>query len=278
MAKIITHPGGAHLDDLLSTCLVLSRNTEIELIERRIPTKEEMEDPDVWILDIGHQLSPKLLNFDHHMEDTEDCTLSLLLKEWNLWEEATRVFPWLPVVVLEDAKGPLRVQKLLGMDQKTKEAMESFVEETVLNLFQEQESIVKNSFMFILLKEIGNRFFQHLDDYKSMLLELKEKAKFKTINGVPIVQCLGVKKNRIFAQVIERMKREKWGDGGIVIYKGDRPDGSITFKRYDDDERVDFTLIAQKEKVLFTHKNGFLVVLEPIEESEIDEYISLSML
>ncbi|MBN1800557.1 MAG: MYG1 family protein [Candidatus Lokiarchaeota archaeon] len=277
MHKIVTHPGSAHLDDLLSTCLVLSRDPAVSLIERRNPSEEELKDPDTWVLDIGKALKPKLRNFDHHQEAMDDCTLSLLLRSWNLFEEASNVFSWLPIAVLMDSRGPSFVQERLGIDKNAVDGLESFVEEVLLDLFQENDRIVKGEPLFILLKTIGERFFSQLKEYRTVQAEIQKKASFTTIKGVPVITCLGVKPNAVFFKVLERTKRDKWGNGGACVYDNDRPEKSMVLKRYDDDSRIDFTRLAGKDKILFAHKNGFMVATAPLSEQEIEKYLALAI-
>jgi hypothetical protein len=75
-------------------------------------------------------------------------------------------------------------------------------------------------------------------------------------------------------KALKDKKEEKWGFGGIGIYPNNRPEGSIAAMRFEDDERVDFTRIADYEKVIFAHSNGFLVALEEnISKKELEKYI-----
>ena len=48
---ILTHPGGAHKDDLLAVCILAAQHGAP--IVRREPTSEELNDPEVAIVDIG---------------------------------------------------------------------------------------------------------------------------------------------------------------------------------------------------------------------------------
>ena len=78
---IITHPGGAHKDDFLA-CSVLLSNHPVSIF-RRDPTEQELEDPEVAVVDIGHQHDPKLNNFDHHQlprDHEPTCALSWFCK------------------------------------------------------------------------------------------------------------------------------------------------------------------------------------------------------
>lgn len=71
IARVITHPGVFHADDVCATAyLRLFGYTGV--VERRIPTAAELDDPNVLVVDIGHRHEPALLNFDHHQFGKKD--------------------------------------------------------------------------------------------------------------------------------------------------------------------------------------------------------------
>jgi hypothetical protein len=67
----VTHSGPAHRDDVLSVALALSLEGNIP-VYRRNPTPEELDSPNVLILDTGERHEPELNNFDHHQLEDED--------------------------------------------------------------------------------------------------------------------------------------------------------------------------------------------------------------
>lgn len=69
VTKIITHNGNAHFDEFLAVALILARHEDTHFtIERRDPTEDELNDPKIWVVDIGHRYEPHLKNFDHHQD------------------------------------------------------------------------------------------------------------------------------------------------------------------------------------------------------------------
>ena len=152
MALIITHPGSSHLDDFLSCCLVVSRSGNIKKIKRKEPDLGEIKNPIIWKLDVGEIHDSDLKCFDHHQAGMdEECTLSLLLKNWELWSVANNIHNWLKIVVIKDTLGPKEVTKQLEISFKAMGALDSFVERSVLNFFNKQKEIVKGSFLFSLM-------------------------------------------------------------------------------------------------------------------------------
>ena len=69
---IVTHPGGAHKDDLLAVCVLAALHGCP--IVRREPTPEELDDPQVAVVDIGGIHDPARSNFDHHHFPREHAT------------------------------------------------------------------------------------------------------------------------------------------------------------------------------------------------------------
>ena len=75
---IITHPGSAHFDEVTAVSLILAVYTDLEFrIERREPYTAELDDPNVWVVDIGDRYEPEKRNFDHHQ--SLDCPAAFVL-------------------------------------------------------------------------------------------------------------------------------------------------------------------------------------------------------
>lgn len=270
---IITHSGRAHLDDFLSCCLVINRDLECLLIHRRDPTKEEIEDPEIWKLDIGKGLRPDSKLYDHHQEDMDDCTLSLLLKDWGEWERAKITFLWLETMVMLDSRGVRKTLKHLNMPPPTLAFFDSFVERSMLRLFSKKNIIKKNTLLFKLMRFIGKMFFEEMDEYQSAINLVEKNTEFKEIQDVPVIQYIK-KLTPSLDRVLREKKKAKWGYGGIVIFPNDRPMGSIAVKRYDEDERVDFRKLSESdENIIFIHKSGFFAVFKAMCDYELDQYI-----
>jgi hypothetical protein len=277
MALIITHPGSAHLDDFLSCCLVVNKNGNIKKIKRKEPNKAEIKDPAIWKLDVGGMFDPDIKCFDHHQDGMdEECTLSLLLKNWGLWSIANEVHKWLKIVVINDTIGPKEITKQLKISFKAMGALNSFVERTILDFFNKQKEIEKESLLFSLMEIIGQNFFALIDEYTTIMGEVKEKLKYKIINGVQsILFYKNLNHSSTLIRIIKDKMKEKWPDlrGGIAVYPNKRVKGTLALKRFDDDERVDFSRISHYEKVVYSHPKGFFVSVRQMTEDQLVQYI-----
>lgn len=281
MALIITHPGSSHLDDFLSCCLVMNKSGNIKKIKRKEPDKAEIKDPAIWKLDVGESLDPEIKCFDHHQNGiNEECTLSLLLKNWGLWLIANEVHNWLNIVVINDTLGPKEVTKQLKISFKSMGALHSFVERTLLDFFSKQNEIEKGSLLFSFMEMIGQNFFALIDEYTTVMEEVKEKIEYKTINGVQSIFCYkGLNHSSTLVRIIRDKMIEKWPNlkGGIAVYPNRRVKGTIALRRYDDDERVDFSRISHYEKVVYSHPKGFFISVRQMIEDQLVQYIKDSI-
>jgi len=277
MAIIITHPGSAHLDDFLSCCLVINNSGIIKKIKRREPNKPEIKDPNIWKLDVGEMHDPKIKCFDHHQDNMKDeCTLSLLLKHWGIWSNANEVHKWLKIVVLNDTKGPKAVTREIKISFKSMGLLNSFVERTILDLFRTASVIKKGSVLFSVMEIIGQRFFALVDEYFTVMEEIKGKIEYHIIKDVPIISCYkDLKHSESLVGILKDKMSERWPDlkGGIAIYPNKRVKGTIALKRMQDDQRVDFTRISNNKKVVYCHPDGFFISVEQMSDDELETYI-----
>ena len=277
MGVIITHPGSAHLDDFLSCCLVINKSGNVRKIKRKEPSITEIKDPSIWKLDVGEKHDPEKKCFDHHQDGMDDeCTLSLLLKNWRSWSIANEVHKWLIIVVINDTIGPIEITRQLKISYTAMGALNSFVERTILDFFKEQKEIEKGSFLFSLMENIGRNFFALIDEYTTIIEEVNEKLEYKMINGVQTIFCYkSFDHSSTLTRIIKDKMKEKWSDlkGGIAVYPNKRIDGTIALKRYDNDERVDFSRISHYEKVVYSHPKGFFISVAQMLEDELEHYI-----
>src|SRR6478752_6661686 len=105
---ILTHPGGAHKDELLA-CSVLLALHPVPLV-RREPAAEDLANPTTAVVDVGHLHEPARNNFDHHQlpkDQIPTCSLSLVLQHLGLYEDARQFCDWLEAAEWFDFSGPV---------------------------------------------------------------------------------------------------------------------------------------------------------------------------
>ncbi|MFT5434767.1 MAG: uncharacterized UPF0160 family protein, partial [Myxococcota bacterium] len=116
ITQILTHPGGAHKDDLLAVCVLIAKSGAP--VVRRDPTDADLADPTIAVVDIGGSHDPSQLNFDHHhfpREHPPTCALSLVLQHLGMYEDALQLCDWLETAEWFDSRGPNKTAKWLGV-------------------------------------------------------------------------------------------------------------------------------------------------------------------
>ena len=143
--KIITHSGIAHRDEFLACGLAAAAGLVDDdvCVERREPTLQEIADPEVLVLDVGHTYNPRKRSFDHHQKEAEvrnECALSLLAKslqydENTTYDELLGTESWYRLTKQIDSNGPESVLQELSL-QAFPYALKSPVEEALLHCFE----------------------------------------------------------------------------------------------------------------------------------------------
>ncbi|MEO0663582.1 MAG: MYG1 family protein, partial [Planctomycetota bacterium] len=116
---VVTHPGGAHKDDLLAVSVLVALHGCP--VERREPTSEDLADPAVAVVDVGGAHDPARANFDHHQfprDHRPTCSLSLVLDALGLYEDALKFCDWLETAEHFDSRGPKRTAEWLGVPRR----------------------------------------------------------------------------------------------------------------------------------------------------------------
>lgn len=109
--KIITHSGIFHSDELFAIALLKKVYGKHISIERtRTISEKDLENPEIWVLDVGGQYNPTLKNFDHHQDESLSSTniliLNHLFSEKLINEEVFKyLYPQFEVISTIDKNG-----------------------------------------------------------------------------------------------------------------------------------------------------------------------------
>jgi len=118
-SEIITHPGSSHKDEFLA-CSLLVAVHEAPIL-RRDPTQQDISNPRIAVVDVGGFHQPELGNFDHHQfpkDHPPTCSLSLVLMDMGLYEDARQYCDWLEVAEWFDTRGPQETAAWLGVERE----------------------------------------------------------------------------------------------------------------------------------------------------------------
>jgi Uncharacterised protein family (UPF0160) len=240
---IITHPGSAHFDDVTAVSLILAVHAGIEFkIERREPSPAELDNPEVWVVDVGDRYEPEKRNFDHHQ--SADCPAGFVLvaKYLGLWETLS-VLPWWDFKDSVDRIGPVKSSRIFhaGDDLVNRNP----VEDWLTNRFtSEPQSSLP------LLRSFGAHVIEHARGLKRQI-DFWKAARRLVIAGVPAV--IGETRESFGLEEYRRLADEP---PDIVISLDRRSEGWRLY-RYDG-APVDFSLLADCPEIEFAHNSGFM--------------------
>ncbi len=279
---IITHPGSAHRDEFLACCLLVS---EYNIpIERREPTKKDLDDPLICVIDVGGEHTEGRNNFDHHQfpaDHSPICSLSLILQKMGLYQEARQFFDWLEPTERFDTQGPVQTTKWLGIDRSILSKLHSPVDSTVLFQFSKHAQLQSGDLIYEVMRLVGT-------DMVNYLRSMREKVKFIENNAVIWNLKPTCGSNDLLAIFLPRVPTEVESPAqglnrfieaqqiqdkvAAVIYP-DRRGSGYGMSRYNDHEDFDFTLIADEEDVHFAHARGFVAKTTATEADRLLELL-----
>jgi hypothetical protein len=263
--SILTHPGGAHKDDLLAVCVLIAKYGAP--VERRDPTEAELDDPAVAIVDIGGRHEPARSNFDHHhfpREHPPTCALSLLLDDLGLYEDALMFCDWLEPAEWFDSRGPNKTAAWLGVPRKAISQLNSPVDITLLRRFASKTSLAAGDPIYEFMRLVGEDLLGFLRQVRAQLAFVGAHVQRWVIpdDGAP-VEALFLPRTDPPADepsgaLIKYIRAEGLGETVQVIVYPDRRGAGFGIARYEDHPRFDFSRVNDEPDVHFAHKSGFM--------------------
>ena len=273
---IITHPGGAHKDDFLACAVLLSQAAVT--IERRDPTQAELENASIAIVDIGHKYEPAIHNFDHHQfprDQVPTCALSLVLKHLGIYEDAREFCSWLEVAEWFDCRGPVDTAEWLGIDRDTLGQLNSPLDITILRRFASRSEHRPGEPIWEIMRMIGEDLVNHVKtlrtrlDFVAQHAEVWEFENFKAL-FMPRIAPLPDEPSSGLGYHVEKLGLE--GEVLALVYPDSRGSG-YGMRRFNDDQRIEFTQIDEEPDVHFTHARGFIAKTSSSDVKRLKELV-----
>ena len=282
--KIITHPGGAHKDEFLACCVLLA-NDSVSIL-RQEATDQELEDPEVVVVDVGHRHEPQLNNFDHHQfpRDAEPtCSLSLVLSKLGIYEDARSFCPWLEVAEWFDCRGPNDTADWLGLDREVVGKLNSPIDITILQGFAKQAEHNPGEPIWEVMQMMGKELVEYITGLRGRIDEVSKIEEVWNLTHGDV----GFKV--IFAPRTDPSIQEVSGALGwrvkelgieeevyVMVYPDGRGQG-YGMKRFNDREEIDFSIIEKESDVRFAHARGFIAKVEAVGIDRLKELIVKSI-
>lgn len=262
---IVTHPGGAHKDDLLAVCLLVAQHAVP--VFRREPTAEEIADEGVAIVDVGGSHEPALHNYDHHhfpREHEPTCALSLVLAHLGLYQDALQFCDWLAPAEWFDSRGPTKTAEWLGVPRQAISQLNSPIDMTLLRRFSQSSELQPGQPLYTFMQMVGEDLLTYLRDVREHIDFVDAHAERWTIQqGDDAIEAVFLPRTDPPvdepSNAVKRWIRAKGLENTIaaIAYPDRRGDG-FGLGRYEDHPRLDFARVGDEADVHFAHKSGFM--------------------
>ena len=253
--KILTHSGMAHFDEICAISVVLAKNsTKAHYIERREPSELELQDPNVWCIDVGGRYEPALHNFDHHQDIYLPASFVQVVDYFNL--DGLKEMEWFDFKNDMDVNGPFKTSQKYEI--KNIWGLLSPLEDFVIRRFQENPSAI-----YDIMMAWGLELVKFSEKFKKAL-EFWSKSEVQDINGHPVL--IGLTDDNTASQKF-RDSMEK--PASISVMWDNREPFGWNLYRFNDTPGVDFSRLIGHPDILFAHKGGFIAKTKtrlPLEE------------
>ncbi|MDG1983083.1 MAG: MYG1 family protein [Planctomycetota bacterium] len=281
LSTIVTHPGGAHKDDLIATCVLVALHGCP--VVRRDPTPEEVADPSVAVVDVGGEDDAALNNFDHHQfprEHPPTCSLSLVLAGLGLYEDARQFCEWLEPAEWFDSRGPKKTAEWLGVPRSAIGKLNSPIDMTLLRRFASETEHRPGETVYEFMRMTGEDLLGYLRGVRSDIefvglhsQRWSVKVGTETIEALFLPRAAGVRQEP--SSSLARFIRASGlaGEVGAMVYPDRRGEG-YGIGRYVDDPRLDFSRLDGEQDVHFAHMSGFMCKTSATEPGRLQELIA----
>ena len=280
---IITHPGGAHKDDFLACSVLLSKHPVS--IFRRDPTEQELEDPEVAVVDIGHQHDPDLNNFDHHQlprDHEPTCALSLVLQKFEIYEDTKEFCSWLETTEWFDCRGPHDTAEWLGVDREAMAKLNSPLDVTMFQAFAKQKEHHPGEPVWEVMKMMGTDLVQYVTGLRGRINQVAKIEEFWDLGqGEDMIKVAFAPRTEPEVEEASgglawRIKELGLEEEVVAMVYPDSRGGGYGMRRYDDNLALDFSQLSEQPDVHFTHNRGFIAKTSTTEVSRLKELLLLA--
>ena len=280
---IITHPGGAHKDDFLA-CSVLLSNHPVSIF-RRDPTEQELEDPEVAVVDIGHQHDPDLNNFNHHQlprDHEPTCALSLVLQKFEIYEDTKEFCSWLETTEWFDCRGPHDTAEWLGVDREAMAKLNSPLDVTMFQAFAKQKEHHPGEPVWEVMKMMGTDLVQYVTGLRGRINQVAKIEEFWDLGqGEDMIKVAFAPRTEPEVEEASgglawRIKELGLEEEVVAMVYPDSRGGGYGMRRYDDNLALDFSQLSEEPDVHFTHNRGFIAKTSTTEVSRLKELLFLA--
>lgn len=282
-SEILTHPGSSHKDEFLACCLLVAVNEAP--VYRREPGRRDLLNPGMAVVDVGGEHDPEKGNFDHHQfpkDHPPTCSLSLVLMDLGLYEDARKYCDWLEVAEWFDTRGPMETAAWLGVERELLAKLNSTVDLTLLRRFAGMHEIRAGEPMWEVMRWVGGDLIGYLRSLREKLNEIArlseiweighESGGFKVL-FLPRSETISEDASGGLARYAAGLPEE---DRVVGMVYPDRRGAGFALARFNDHPGLDFTKIGEEEDVHFAHVRGFVAKTTATDPLRIRELMGKS--
>lgn len=283
MHTIVTHPGGAHKDDLLAVC-VLAAIHGCPVV-RREPTAAELDDPEVAVVDIGGVHDPARSNFDHHhfsRDHAPTCALSLVLDHLGLYEDALQFCDWLEPAEWFDSRGPKKTAEWLGVPRRAITRLSSPIDMTLLRRFAQATRLEPTDPLHVFMRMVGDDLLSYLRLARERLDLVEQRVeRWSIVHEQATIEALFLPRDEAIADEPSAMlggyiRARKLEHVIAAIVYPDRRGAGYGIGRYEDHPALDFSRVEAEVDVHFAHKSGFMCKTSASDPARLKALIALA--
>ncbi len=280
---ILTHPGSSHKDEFLACCLLVAVH-EVKIL-RREPTQRDLDDPAVAVVDVGGEHEPARGNFDHHQfpkDHIPTCSLSLVLMDMGLYEDARQYCDWLEVAEWFDTRGPQETAAWLGVERELLAKLNSTVDLTLLRRFAGMSEISPGEPMWEVMRWVGGDLIGYLRSLREKLNEIAKSSEIweiahpeQSFRVLFLPRCANIAEDASagLARYAGSLPEDKRVVG--MVYP-DRRGNGFALSRFNDHLGFDFTRVGDEADVHFAHARGFVAKTSATDPGRIRALLAAS--
>ena len=280
---ILTHPGGAHKDEFLACSVLLAVHPTPIL--RREPSPADLADTTLAVVDVGLSHDPALNNFDHHQlprDYVPTCALSWVLRHLGLYEDTRAFCEWLEPAEWFDCRGPMDTARWLGVDRDIVGKLNSPIDGTLLRRFAQATRLAPGDPLWEIMRMIGEDLLGYVRSVRERLDFIGRTAEIWTleaVSGAPSVLFLPRTEplpGDPSAGIERYVESQGLGNRVLALISPDRRSGGYGMTRHRDNQRLDFTRIANEADVHFAHARGFVAKTSATDPQRLRELVGLA--
>jgi hypothetical protein len=281
ICSIVTHPGGAHKDDLLAVCVLIAEHGVP--VFRREPSVEDLERSDVAMVDVGGSHDPARMNFDHHhfpREHPPTCALSLVLDHLGLYRDAVQLCDWLEAAEWFDSRGPVKTAEHLNVPRRAVSQLTSPIDVTLLRRFAASHELSAGEPLYEFMRFVGADLLQYLRVARAQMNFVAAHAERWTIHQRgESIEAIFLPRTDPPAEDPSSAVANHVRDKGLetviaaIVYPDRRGEG-YGISRYEDHPRLDFARLQDQRDVRFAHKSGFMCKVTATDPERLKQLIA----